>query len=205
MKKIIFLAIFLYCSSVNASEITGKISTNMKPIVNNDGSEVNEENNNSNGGSGQRGGSAIIQNQTNVIPPVLKKERQQKEGENNNLEKVKVLGISNIHFDDGMLIRGQDMKVYVIEKGMKRYISGMKELSKYAGREMFNVDDEVLSRYKNIEKKYSDRQLIRGFGEAKVYVIKNGKKSHIINYEELKKNYFGLEIFNVSLEEIIKY
>lgn len=180
----------------------------MKPIVNDgdvgDKPPASGENNNSSEGSGQGNGSAVILNQANVIPPVLKKEKQENGGEN-NLEKVKVLGISNIHFDDGMLIRGSDMKVYVIEKGMKRYIPGIKELAKYSGREIFNVDDEVLNKYKNIEKKYSDGQLIRGFGEAKVYVIKNGAKRHIISYEELKKYYFGLEIFNIKQEEILKY
>lgn len=198
----------MYCDSASASEITGKISTNMKPVVNNgdagDKPPASGENNNSNGGSGQSGGSAIIQNQANTIPPVLKKEKQE-EGENDSLEKIKVLGASDVRFDDGMLIRGSDMKVYLIEKGMKRYIPGMKELAKYAGREIFNVDDEVLGKYKDIEKKYSDGQLIRGYGEAKVYVIKNRLKRHIISYEDLKKNYFGLEIFNIKQEEIFKY
>ncbi len=191
----------------------------MKPVVNNgdagDKPPTSGENNNSGGGSGQSGGSAIIKNQANAIPPVLKKEKQE-EGENDNLEEVnpvkneiingvKVLGVSEVRFDDGMLIRGLDMKVYLIEKGMKRYIPGIKELAQYAGREIFNVDEEALNKYKDIEKKYSDGQLIRGYGEANVYVIKNGLKRHIISYEELKKYYFGLEIFNVRQEEILKY
>lgn len=73
------------------------------------------------------------------------------------------------------------------------------------GREIFNVGEDVLDKYKNVEKKYSDGQLVRGYGEAKIYVIKNGMKRHIVSHEELINNYFGLEIFNVSHKELVKY
>lgn len=213
MKKTILVILFLFlnCISVNASEITGKISTNMKPIINNGdlgNKSGGEENNNSGEGSdggdveetanteSQGSGQTLIQNQISPISTVIKKEKP---------EEIKVLGVSDVIFDDGMLVRSSNMKVYIIEKGMRRYISGMIELAKYRGQEIFNVDNEDLNKYKMIEKKYRDGELIRGFGEEKVYVIKNGVKRHIVSYEELKKNYFGLEIFNISQKELDKY
>lgn len=56
-----------------------------------------------------------------------------------------ILGIKE--YADGSLIRGTDMKVYIIENGHKRHIHTLKELLKYAGQPIYNVSDEVLNRY----------------------------------------------------------
>lgn len=211
MKKLFLILIFIFITDnhASASEITGKISTNMKPIINNNGAEDKarkEENNNSGGrsGDGQANAPVVIKNQAGAIPPAMKKEKQKK-GKYNNSAEVKVLGVAYANFGEGALVRGLDMRIYVIEKGMKRYIPGIKELAKYAGREILDVDEDTINKYKTVEKKHIDGELIRGFGEEKVYAIKNGTKHHILNLEELKKDYFGLEIFNVSQAELAKY
>jgi hypothetical protein len=58
---------------------------------------------------------------------------------------AKVLGIKE--YADGTLLRGSDMKIYVLEKGQKRHVISLQELIKYAGQEIINVSDEVLDRY----------------------------------------------------------
>ena len=57
----------------------------------------------------------------------------------------KVLGVK--YYADGTLLRGSNMKVYIIEDGHKRHITSLEELLKYAGQEIINVSDEVLNQY----------------------------------------------------------
>jgi hypothetical protein len=56
-----------------------------------------------------------------------------------------ILGIKE--FADGSLLRGSDMRIYIIEDGHKRHIKTLKELAKYAGEEIYNVTDDVLNKY----------------------------------------------------------
>jgi len=56
-----------------------------------------------------------------------------------------VLGIKE--YADGTLLRGADTKIYVLQKGHKQHILNLEELSKYVGRPIINVSDEVLDRY----------------------------------------------------------
>jgi cysteine-rich repeat protein len=56
-----------------------------------------------------------------------------------------VLGIKD--YADGTLLRGSDMKIYILEKGQKRHITTLEELGKYVGQVIIDVSDEVLARY----------------------------------------------------------
>ncbi|MDP2812627.1 MAG: PA14 domain-containing protein [bacterium] len=57
----------------------------------------------------------------------------------------KVSGVKE--YPDGSLLRSRDMKIYIIENGKKVYISNLEELKKYAGQDIFDVSDEVISQY----------------------------------------------------------
>ena len=112
-------------------------------------------------------------------------------------EGVKVLGAE--FYPDNSLIRGSDMKIYLIENQTKRHITSIKALEKFIGREIFNVADEIINLYPAGEKIFADYKngdLIRG-SDMKVYIIKNNKKHHIINLKELQK-YAGQKIYDVS-------
>jgi len=51
-------------------------------------------------------------------------------------------------FVNGELIRGSNMRIYVIKNGQKVYISSLEELARdYLGKEIFNVCDDVLELY----------------------------------------------------------
>lgn len=57
-----------------------------------------------------------------------------------------VLGVQK--YADGTLIRGTDMKIYVIVDGHKVHVRSLAELfAKYRGQEIINVADEVLALY----------------------------------------------------------
>lgn len=112
-------------------------------------------------------------------------------------EGVKVLGAE--FYPDNSLIRGSDMKIYLIKNQTKRHITSIKALEKFIGREIFNVADEMINLYPAGEKifaNYKNGDLIRG-SDMKVYVIKNNKKYCIINLQELQKH-AGQPIFDVD-------
>lgn len=98
-------------------------------------------------------------------------------------------------YADGTLIRYKgDVKIYVIVNGEKQHIRTLAELRKYAGKPILTVSDdapEVLG-----EKTYADGTLLRG-SDKKVYVLKNGKLTHIRSLVELSK-YQGQKIHDVS-------
>jgi hypothetical protein len=79
-------------------------------------------------------------------------------------------------------------------------------LAKYRGP-ILKVSDDVINSFAKISvlgvKKYADGTLIRGKGDIKVYVIKNGKKVHIKSLVELKKHK-GV-IYTVTTEELNNY
>ncbi len=117
------------------------------------------------------------------------------------IEKTKVLGIE--FYPDGSLVRGKDNKIYIIEGKIKKYIKNLIELKKYAGQEIYYVEEEFLNLYKT--KNYLNGSLIREKGKHKIYVILNGKKKHILNIKELRLYYFKQKIFNISIEKMKLY
>lgn len=116
---------------------------------------------------------------------------------------IKVLSIE--YYPDNSLIRGSDMKVYLIEKQVKRHIANIKALEKFTGREIFNVSDETTAFYPTglkICAEYQNGDLIRG-KDMRIYVIKNNKK-YYINLKELQK-YAGRMIYNASDQVLNQY
>jgi len=109
-------------------------------------------------------------------------------------------------YADGALLRGKDKKIFVITDGQKKHIPNLKELAKYAGQKIYDVANTVLIQYPEVlgTKVFSDGMLIRG-SDARIYVIKSGKKQHVESLEELRKNYFGKKIYDVSDETMAKY
>ena len=116
------------------------------------------------------------------------------------------IGVSVAEYGDGALIRGKNMKVYVIVNGVKQHIGSLKELRKYAGQPIADVDDEALAQYGGVSilgTKYGNGALLRG-KNFKTYVIVNGKKKHIVSLEELR-NYAGQAINNVDDSVLEQY
>ncbi|MBU4512725.1 S8 family serine peptidase, partial [Patescibacteria group bacterium] len=102
-------------------------------------------------------------------------------------------------YSDGELIKGPDQKIYVIKNSQRVYISNLEELQKYVGKQIHQVNIEVLAQYPIVitaPRHYDNGSLIRG-ADKKIYVIKNGRKRHISNLAELKK-YAGQPIYNVG-------
>jgi len=114
---------------------------------------------------------------------------------------VKVLGISL--YPDGTLLRGTDHKIYLIQGRMKKYIANFKELAKFRGQAILPAISEELSQYQT--RGHLAGELIRQKGEVKVYEITKVGKHHVLNLAELRAHYFGLEIFNISAEEMMLY
>jgi hypothetical protein len=116
-------------------------------------------------------------------------------------DEVKVLGIS--HYADGVLLRDRSHKIYFVKGNIKKHITNLEELKKYAGRAIFSASDEELSKYQARE--HLDGELIREKASVKIYSIRQGRKQHILNLEELRVKFRGLEIFNISREEMLEY
>ena len=204
MKNFIIFIIFLLLpfAQLSASEIFGNISTNPQTMNNEesnspnpkeneeDGQEETEEENKSSEINFSGSGSVLLVNQED-------KKEENKESE----EEVVTLGISA--YVDGTLLRGEDNKIYLISKEFKIYISSMEKLKEYSGQVIYNVGDEELANYK--DKKYFISDLIREQGDVKVFAITDSGLKHILNLEKLRSNYFGLEIFNLSREEMDLY
>lgn len=120
-------------------------------------------------------------------------------------EKIKVLGAE--FYPDNSLIRGNGAKVYLIDNQTKRHIINIEALSRFFGREIFNVSEDIIKLYPLGEKifgrNYKNGELIRG-SDMKIYIIKNNKKYHIISLKELQK-YAGQKIYNVSDETLARF
>jgi hypothetical protein len=117
---------------------------------------------------------------------------------------IAVLGVKL--YPAGSLLRVPSHKIYVvISTDTAKYISDLKELGKYRGREIFNVSDETLARYRQVlgAKIYADGALLRG-PDKKIYVIVLGKKYYISSLKELA-GYKNSKINNVSAEVINSY
>lgn len=139
------------------------------------------------------GGAAIL-----PLPEKQDEVRQENEIITTNKE---VLGVKT--YADGTLLRGPDRRVYVIESQIKKHVVNLKELEKYRGHPILDATAKELAGYRSRE--HLNGELIRQRGEVKVYVIVKGSKRHILNLEELRAHYFGLEIFNISREEMQLY
>ena len=209
MKKIILvfsLLLFVVCP-VNASELTGQISTNPSELPG-QGEYLKPPDDpvplpsvDPGTGSGSPGGGSVT-----IFPNPQKQNSDDKEKKKivkDQEEGIKVLGISHEPYQDGTLLRAKDKKIYVILGQVKKYIASLDELKKYAGQIIYDVTDAELAKYQ--ERQHLNGDLIREQGRDKIYVIENGKKKHIISLEELRARYFGQEIFNVSSTEMKFY
>lgn len=50
---------------------------------------------------------------------------------------------------NGTLLRGPDMRIYVLVNGKLRYIPSLKELAKYRGKKIFDVSAEAIAQYQH--------------------------------------------------------
>ncbi len=93
-------------------------------------------------------------------------------------------------YAEGTLLKGTNNKIYVVKGNTLVYITSLKELAKYRGP-ILKVSDEVISSFSKAAvlgaKKYADGTLVKAKGDAKIYVIKDGKKVHIKSLAELKQ------------------
>jgi hypothetical protein len=92
-------------------------------------------------------------------------------------------------YADGTLLRGTGNRIYVVINGKLLYVTSLKELAKYKGP-ILKVDDSTIASFGKAvlgAKKYADGTLLRGKGDVKIYVIKDGKKVHIKSLAELRK------------------
>jgi hypothetical protein len=217
--KNLFLAICLsmmFAASAQASELLGKISTDPNSPINNSVNSPAEipaepivpappvvaaKTKKAGNSSGW-----IYQNKTaSAGKTVAKSEKQipaiKQPGKGDDKTGIKVAGIS--HFADGSLLRDGKHKIYLVEKKTKKQIANLAELKKYAGKKIYSATDEELSQYQIW--KHPNGDLIREIKDVKIFVIKQGKKQHVLNLEELRENYSGREIFNVSREGIDSY
>ncbi|MDO8667638.1 MAG: hypothetical protein Q7K35_00890 [bacterium] len=190
MKKILLMVILsmLICPAAGASEIFGQISTNPNAPAGGGNNPPIET-----PAVGSGGGAVILPQQN------LKKDQPEKIKA--VMPEPKVLGVKV--FLNESLLRGADRKIYLIQGQNKKHILNFTELRKYSGRVIYEATTEELSGYRTRE--HSDGELIRQRGDIKIYVIEKGLKRHVLNLDELRARYFGREIFNISLEEMILY
>ncbi|MFH0951424.1 MAG: lamin tail domain-containing protein [bacterium] len=107
---------------------------------------------------------------------------------------------------DGSLVRDDSKRIYVIKDNTKYNIANLVDLAEYKGLAITDVDDADLLAYQTTTTKlYANNMLIRSKSDMKVYAIKLGQKRHVLNLEELRKNYLGLPIYNVSDLVISRY
>jgi len=120
-----------------------------------------------------------------------------------------VLGFKT--YADGTLLRSKITKrIYVIVNGKLAKIANLKELAKYAGQPIIDVDQNVIDTYneqvvlgvKVIE--YAEGTLLRSKITKRIYVIVNGKLAKIANLKELAK-YAGQPIIDVDQNVIDTY
>ena len=117
----------------------------------------------------------------------------------------KVLGVQA--YANGTLLRGTDKKIYVVSNGMLFHIKNSKQLIKYGGKEIINVDNSVISSFPKTsvvgDEVYENGTLLRGT-DKKIYVISNGILTHIKNLKELVKH-AGKKVINVGNNVIAQY
>jgi hypothetical protein len=196
--KILFLFFIVVGSIIhcyhhaNASEITGRISTDPHAIIST-GTPPVEEPYLSVKPVATPGSSAMFLKNRNIFTSVSTS--------TNDKVTPKVLGI--VHIADGSLLRGSRHRVYLVRGEAKRIVRNLAELRRYAGRPILDVSDAELSQYP--DRAYLDGELLRARGEARIYVLEAGRKRGITSIKELAGKYPGQEIINVSPEELTKY
>jgi hypothetical protein len=193
MKKIFsILFLSLFCAApVGASEIFGSISTdpNSQPVQN----------------SGQA-------EQPAIVPKVLTDKddgsadtpyivRDTGGAGANNKSAPEILGIKI--YPDGALLRSSNQKIYLVRGLFKRHVANLQELSSYRGQKIYSVSEEQLAYYGT--RAHLEGELIRQKGDVKVFEITKSGKHHILNLQELRAHYSGLEIFNIDEEEMATY
>jgi hypothetical protein len=200
MKKIFsILFLSLFCAApVGASEIFGSISTDpnySQPAQNNSSEQSSEQ-----------------PEQPAIVPKVLTNEddgstdapyivRDMSMAGAKNKSAAEILGIKI--YPDGALLRGSDQKIYLIRGLFKRHVVNLQELAKYRGQKIYSVSEEQLAYYET--RAHLDGELIRQKGDVKVFELTKSGKHHILNLQELRAHYSGLEIFNISQEEMEIY
>jgi hypothetical protein len=111
-----------------------------------------------------------------------------------------VLGVKV--YANGSLIRTPNNKVYVITNGQAKYLSSLAQLQQYKGRNIFNVNYDVLAKYSQVSsqvlgvKIYANGSLLRT-PDNKIYVIQSGKPQYIRSLDELYQ-YRNIRIIDVS-------
>jgi len=191
--------LFILARPAGASEITGRISTNPQalPLPNNPppGEEIK-----------------LPSSQSSTPPAEEKKSAVKIPAKPNSVSKKiadsagrqitgRVLGEKK--YPDMTLVRSRDKKIYLIEGRTKKPVADLKNLEKYRGRKIYDLVDEQLAAYET--RGHPNKELIREKETHRIYVIAGGVRRHIRSLEELRKNYFGLEIFNISQEEMALY
>lgn len=178
MKKILVITcLLLNLQSVQASEISGVISTKFSSNEQKKVIEVNS-----------------IEPKYKVKPAIELASVQA----DLNLEKSLQV------YTEGMLIRSSDMRIYVVRGGYIEYIPSLKDLYRYKNQEIFNVGINTIEMYPLRSKIFAEGTLLRQ-GFEKIFVIKEGRKVHVLNLEILKSEYAGKEIFDVSDSVINQY
>jgi hypothetical protein len=197
------ICLLLFCSTgAFASEITGKISTDPKALIDDQDNQPVEPingqststtgNTNDNKTTASAYGGSIIFNQAPPVVPV---------GNKKPVDQPKVLGIEL--YPDGSLLRDENQRIFLIKGQIKKPIRNLLDLQKYQGQAIHDVTSKELATYQT--QNHLDGELIRKKGTAPVYVIDQGRRRHILNLQELRKYYFGQEIFNISEDEMSLY
>ena len=106
-----------------------------------------------------------------------------------------------LDFADGSLVRGPDLKIYLVSGQRLESIKSSPELKRYVGRQIYNVSAEILAKFKKTPptpgvKYYADGQLIRG-RDGKIYLIDKGKLIVVRTLGQLKK-YPSRPIYDVA-------
>ncbi|MCX6796695.1 MAG: hypothetical protein NTW06_04340 [Candidatus Falkowbacteria bacterium] len=196
----IILLSMLGITGVNASELTGRISTDpneLANILNNTSSGQSSSNQNNTTNAANASTDTFLSKQNQEIVATTTKKTKQMVIKIKTTKKIKVLGISL--FPDGSLLRDSYHRIYLIKSGFKKRIFNLQELQKYKGQTIYDVSNEDLSLYQS--RGYLDGELIREKGKPQVYVIVNGQRQRILNLAELHQNYRGLEILTINPEK----
>lgn len=185
MRIIIFVFLCLYSTSyLSASELKGTITTTNNHII-----SANDQEQNNLDTSGP----------TNSRPLYLPETRDEKTSDES--EPVLVLGFSA--YPSGTLLRSRDQKIYILEGEYRRHIRSLKELQQYSGQVIESISELEMAKYKI--RNYKEADLLRAIDDDKIFVIYNGELKHILNLEELAKDFFGKVIYNIPSSELADY
>ena len=192
----------LVAITINASELTGKISTDPQVLANIDnGTNSGQTNNNQNNSNSDQNASPST-NLTNQIQGLDSNYQTIRSiASKKGVKQIKILGISL--YPDNSLLRNTDHRIYLVKNGFKKHILSLKELQKYRGQSIYDILPEELAYYQT--RGHLDGELIKEKGRKEVYAIVGGKKQRISGPSELRKHFRGLEIFSVSHEEMNLY